>query len=59
MNTTKGLCSCAFCEFIYLCSLVFIVTLSREMKTTRKTSAPLAPAGPLTGGRDDGVAAAP
>lgn len=29
------------------------------MKTTRKTSAPLAPGGPLTGGRDDGVAAAP
>lgn len=29
------------------------------MKTTRKTSAPLAPAGLSTGGRDDGVAAAP
>lgn len=23
MNTTEDLCSCAFCEFIYLCSLVF------------------------------------
>lgn len=56
MNTTKDLCRCAFCEFIYFS--FFCVTLSREMKT-KKTSALLAPAGPLTGGRDDGIAAAP
>lgn len=51
------------CEILNLEKITFlrflVFLLSRKMKTTRKTPAPSAPAGPSTGRRDDGAASLP